>query len=116
MPVRVFQLPSCTSCRNAASWLAGRGIAYEWRHVWNEAPTRAELAELAAHLPGRAAGLLSRRSVRFRELGLADRTLSEEEILDLLAAEPRLLRRPIVAAGARVVVGFDRRGLEAMFG
>jgi len=112
----MFELPSCTSCRNAASWLSRKGIAYERRHVWDAHPTRQELADIAARHSGGAQALLSRRSIRFKELGLAGQTLTDEECLDLLANEPRLLKRPIISDGNRVVIGFDRRGLEAMFG
>lgn len=116
MPVHLFELPSCTSCRNAAAWLHAHGVDYKRRHVWNEHPTPAELAELAARLPGGAQTLLSRRSRRFRELGLEGREPTEDELLDLLAGEPRLLRRPIIVDGQRVIVGFDRAALQAAFG
>ncbi len=116
MAVRMFELPSCTSCRNAAAWLARRGIACEKRHVWNQRPTRQELADIASRHPGGAQALLSCRSIRFKELGLSGRTFTDEALLDLLSEEPRLLRRPIISDGHGVVIGFDRRSLEGMFG
>jgi arsenate reductase-like glutaredoxin family protein len=85
------------------------------RHIRAEAPGREELATMAAHLPGGADDLLSRRSARFRELGLTGRAFTEPELLELLAAEPRLLRRPIVLAGDRVVVGANRAALAELF-
>ncbi len=116
MPVQMFELPGCTSCRHAAAWLHTQGVPYERRHVWNEHPTRAELTALAARLPGGAQALLSRRSRRFRELGLEGREFTEDGLLDLLAREPRLLRRPIIFDGQRVIVGFDRAALQTSFG
>ena len=64
--------------------------------------------------PAGAAGLLSTRSVRYRELGLGGRQRTAAELLELLAAEPGLFRRPLVTDGRRLVVGFDRAGLAAL--
>jgi arsenate reductase-like glutaredoxin family protein len=72
------------------------------------------LEAIAARLPGGATDLLSPRSTRYRELGLAGRHLPETELLDLLAAEPRLLRRPILVVGQRVVVGANRTALAGL--
>ena len=47
-------------------------------------------------------------------MGLADAPLPAD-LLDLLAREPRLLRRPIISDGRRAVVGFDRALLAASF-
>lgn len=46
--------------------------------------------------------------------GLAGREPEGEALLDLLAREPHLLRRPIVSDGRRTVVGFDRAGLATL--
>ena len=95
--------------------LSQLGASLEERHIWNEPPSRAELVELASRLPGGATDLLSRRSTRYRELGLdPSREPAGEALLDLLAREPKLLRRPIISDGHQVVVGFDRPSIEAI--
>ena len=71
---------------------------------------------MAERLEGGADDLLSRRSIRFRELGLSGRTFTEEELLDLLAAEPTLLRRPIFVSDERVVVGAAEPTLRSLLG
>jgi Spx/MgsR family transcriptional regulator len=83
-------------------------VELDERHIWNQAPSRAELAEIAAALPGGARDLLSTRSTRYRELGIDAERLSEGELLDLLAREPKMLRRPIIWDGRRAVVGARR--------
>ena len=71
---------------------------------------------MASRLPGGAQDLLSRRSLRFRELQLAGRTFADDELLDLLAAEPKLLRKPIFVAGDRIVVGGAEEQLQQLLG
>jgi regulatory protein spx len=80
-------------------------VALEEHHIGNDPPSRAELARIAAALPGGARDLLATRSRRFRELGLDADRLTDDELLDLLAREPRLLRRPILWDGRRAAVG-----------
>ena len=53
----------------------------------------------------------SRSAREYRELrGRA----GEEELLRLMAKEPRLIRRPVTVRGGRAVVGFDAGALEAL--
>lgn len=51
---------------------------------------------------------------KYRELGLKDKvkTLEEGELLDLLASDGMLLKRPIVTNGEKVTVGFKEEEFE----
>lgn len=83
------------------------------RQYFKSLPTRAELESLARLLPGGVRDLLSVRSSRVRELGLDPKTLSDDAIYDLLTHEPKLLKRPILTDGQRVIVGLDREAISA---
>ena len=84
------------------------------RHIWNEAPSRDELSAMAALLPDGALGLVSRRSTRAAQLGIDPASMTQPALLDLLAREPRLLRRPLITDGRRLVVGYDQDALQAL--
>ncbi len=71
------------------------------------------MGRIAAVLPGGARALLSTRSTRYRELKLDLEAMSDSELLDLLAREPKLLRRPIIWDGEHAVVGAKRPEVEA---
>ena len=49
--------------------------------------------------------IFSRRSPSLKAMGLADKELSEPEMLQLMLKEPRLVRRPLVRIGERLLVG-----------
>ena len=53
-------------------------------------------------------GLLSMRTTQFKALGLDRREVSDAELVELMAKEPRLLRRPLLVTDDSVVVGYDR--------
>jgi arsenate reductase (glutaredoxin) len=55
--------------------------------------------------------ILSTRSRPYKQLGLADRELTHDEILELMAEHPALIRRPLTVKGTKAVVGLDRNQL-----
>lgn len=84
------------------------------RLYFKQKPTIDEVRALAALLPQGARELISTRSRRYKELGLAEKSLTEEEQIQLLAEEPGLWRRPVVVRDGRVVIGYDAANLEAL--
>ncbi|HYF76482.1 MAG TPA: ArsC/Spx/MgsR family protein [Symbiobacteriaceae bacterium] len=84
------------------------------RQYFKQKPTVDEIRALAALLPGGVRDILSTRSRKYAELNLAEKSLTDDEVVELLAAEPGLWRRPIVVRGDRAVVGFDAKNLEAL--
>jgi len=91
--------------------LGASPVQVKERLFFKQKAIEAEVAALAALLPGGARDILSTRSRRYKELGLADREISDGELLRLLAAEPGLWRRPIIVRGNAAVIGFDAQSL-----
>lgn len=85
-------------------------------HIYNDPPSREELERMARALPGGVRELIGTRSRKYKELGLAGKSLSDEEWHRLIEEEPRLLRRPILWDGERAIVGFDREKYEEQVG
>lgn len=100
--------PKCSTCQKAKKWLNEHQIAYTDRHILTEKLTKDELAELY-----RRSGLPLKKFFNtsgnlYKELGLKDKlaSMSEEEQLALLATDGMLVKRPILAAEAYVLLGF----------
>lgn len=65
----------------------------------------------------RPSEVLSKRSAAYRTLGLAEKTLSDDELLDLMVEQPTLLRRPLVLnSEGQSVVGFNAGALQDLIG
>ena len=94
--------------------LSRRKIAFTTRDLFKQPLTATEIRALAARTPGGVRGLLSTRTAQYRALGLDRKKLADDELVALMAREPRLLRRPLTVAGDRVIVGFDEPALEAL--
>ena len=106
--------PKCSTCAKARAWLDSQGLEYTERDIKSARPSREELAGWYAK-----SGLPLRRFFNtsgqlYSALGLSARldTMSEDEQLDLLASDGMLVKRPLLIAGERVLVGFREKDWE----
>ncbi|MCL6636680.1 MAG: Spx/MgsR family RNA polymerase-binding regulatory protein [Alicyclobacillus sp.] len=105
----------CSTCRQAQQFLRSLGMETQFHDVVQQPPSLAQLRAWAQQLGG-VEPLINRKGTRFRELGLKDQALSDEQWLTLLSQDGKLLKRPVLVAGGRVVAGFDRLAYEALAG
>ena len=100
--------PKCTTCQKAQKWLEERGVSYTLRHIKENNPTYEELAAWYAMsgLPLRK--FFNTSGLLYKSLGLKDRlpTMTEEEMLRLLATDGMLVKRPLLIGDDFVLVGF----------
>ena len=115
MPALFVCYPKCTTCQKARKWLEGRSIEMTVRDIKLDKPTRDELA--AWH---KASGLPMKKFFNtsgnlYKELKLKDKlpAMTEDEMLDLLATDGMLVKRPILVSGETVLVGFKEADWEA---
>lgn len=113
--VYFYGLPNCTTCQKALRRLDYHRVAdIQKRNIRDEPLTRGEIEKLAAMLGG-AENLFSRRSTKYRELGLKDKTLSAAEMLDLMESEYTFLKRPILVADDTAIAGFFEKEYDSFF-
>ncbi len=109
-----FTYPSCTSCRKTKAWLSENGVKYEERHLFKNPPSVDELLEIIKKTSS-VDEILSTRSQLFKNLDVDIDDLKVSEFLQMLANEPRLLKRPILIDGQNLVIGFNKPALEQYF-
>ena len=85
--------------------LEQHGIAPEIILYLEQPPSTLLLKQLLSKLGVSARDLLRKGEDEYRELGLADTTLSETALIEAMHIHPKLIERPIVVKGARAVVG-----------
>lgn len=112
--VEIYTYSNCSSCRNAEALATKHGIDAAKRDLFKDPLSVEELESLFARIGRSVTEMVSTRSRPYRDLGLADRDLSSEELLALMADHPALIRRPIVVIDRESYVGFNREGLEAL--
>ncbi len=112
--LEIYVYSSCTSCRKAEELLREKGVDAERRDYFKERFTKPELMAVLKRAGVTPFDVLSTRSNPYRELGLAGRTLTEGELLDLMVAHPQLLKRPLILKNGHSTVGFNRGAIEAL--
>ncbi|MFM2152875.1 MAG: hypothetical protein RL199_1310 [Pseudomonadota bacterium] len=103
-----FQYATCSTCRKAKSWLGAEGVAFEDRPIVDRPPTVEELRSLwkRSGLPLKRFFNTSGQSYRALDREALERT-DDEGRLKLLAADGKLIKRPLLDDGKNVLVGFD---------
>lgn len=107
--VRFLYKPGCTTCEKARDFMERRGYELQYRDLWKDPLSAAELEKLIG--PRDHADFLNTRSEAYREKNLDENPPTRREAIRMMATEPRLIRRPVIVAGGRVVVGFDEKGM-----
>jgi arsenate reductase len=100
----VYEKPTCTTCRQLAQLLREAGVEYEAVDYLLDPIPRDELARLVGMMGISARELLRTREAAYRELGLGRADLTDDELLDAMAAHPELVQRPIIVRGERAVL------------
>jgi Spx/MgsR family transcriptional regulator len=102
---RFLHKPNCTTCRKARSFMEKRGFQLYFRDLAKERLSSAELEKLIGNRD--YTEFLNSRNELFRRKKMRENPPSRKEAIRMMAQEPNLIRRPVVVAGGRIVVGFD---------
>ena len=105
MKVKIFHNPRCSKSRETLALLEGRGIQPEVIRYLDEPPDTQTLRSLLEKLGLTARDLLRTGEAEYRALDLGRPGLGEDELLEAMAAHPRLIQRPIVVAGGKARLG-----------
>lgn len=108
MSVLFVEYPKCTTCRRAKKYLEENNIEFTDRHISEENPTKDELKDWLKKSGLAINKFFNTSGVLYREMQLKDKvkTLPEDELLDILATNGMLVKRPIVVKDDKVLVGF----------
>ena len=102
--ITVYQKPTCTTCRAVYTALKESGVDFEAVNYYTDPIPKEKLIELLRKMKMNARDLLRTRETIYKELDLASRSLTDDEIVDLMVAHPDLIQRPIVERGRRAIL------------
>ena len=104
MKIVIYQKPTCTTCRQVHAALVDAGVDFDAVDYYTDPIPKAKLQELLRKLRIPARDLIRTKEAQYKALGLADTSLSEDAIVDLMVKYPDLMQRPIVEQGNRANV------------
>ncbi len=113
-----IQYPKCGTCRKAALWLKENGVEVTVRHIVEERPTKAELTEWVERsgLPINKFFNTSGQVYKQQNLKEKVKSATRDELLDILASNGMVVKRPLVVTADFVLVGFNEKEWKEKLG
>lgn len=105
MTIRILHNPRCSKSRATLALLQDQGIEPEITLYLDTPPDASELKSILGKLGLGARELMRKGESEYRELGLSDESLTEQQLIDAMVENPRLIERPIVLANNRAAIG-----------
>ena len=118
MATVIYHYPNCSTCKKAIKWLRDHGVAFEAVDLVATPPTAAQLQDLHARsgLPLKRFFNTSGQSYRGGGFKARLPSMSEADCYAALAADGKLIKRPLLDTGATVRVGFKEAEYADTFG
>ena len=104
----------CTTCQKAVKYLEEKGVPVRSFRNLKEEPLSVDEARGLAEKVGGVETLFSRRAMKYRQMGLHERELSDDEMLRLMAEEYTFVTRPVIVRGGRATAGFSAKRVDEL--
>ncbi|MDF2854891.1 MAG: hypothetical protein K0Q87_742 [Neobacillus sp.] len=117
MSLTFYWYPKCGTCRKAKKWLDEHELSYKEIHIAENPPSRSELKDYYQKSGLELKKFFNTSGQKYRELGMKDKmkSASEDELLDILASDGMLIKRPLLTDGSKLTVGFKEEEYEKMW-
>ena len=110
---KIYCLSTCSTCNRILGEIAAEKKAFTLQDIKSEKITPAQLDEMKDKA-GSYEALFSRRSLKYKELGLKDKQLTEKDYRRLILEEYTFLKRPVALIGGTIYVGSEKKTVEAL--
>ncbi len=103
--ITIYGIKNCDTMKKARAWLDGHGVSYTFHDYKAEGAPMEKLKAWCDQLGWET--LLNRAGTTFRALPDSEKAgLNERKALALMLAQPSMIKRPVLEAGAKLLVGF----------
>jgi Spx/MgsR family transcriptional regulator len=110
--VQFLQKPTCTTCRKARAYMENRGFDLHFRNLDKERLSSDELEKLIGDRDHK--DFLNSRNELYRQKNMKENPPTRADAIRMMVGEPNLIRRPVIVAGGRVVLGFDQEKIDCL--
>ena len=100
--------PKCGTCQKAEKWMKSNGIEYTYRPIKQENPTKEELKVWINKSGLPISKFFNTSGLLYKEPNMKEKVkvLAEDELLNILASNGMMVKRPILLTGNTVLIGF----------
>ena len=117
--ITIYHNPRCSKSRGACELINDRlkqtGEPLTIVEYLKEPLSTEKLKALHQMLGGSVRDMIRDNEAPYQDLGLADPTLTDDQLYDAITKHPVLLQRPIIVRNGRAVIGRPPEKVEALF-
>lgn len=110
---KMYHLASCTTCQAIIRETKLQKAGVEFQNIKEEKITAQQLEEMK-NMAGSYEALFSRRALKYKELGLKDKQLTEDDYKNFILEEYTFLKRPVTILNEKIFIGNDKKTTEAL--
>ena len=110
---KFYHLATCTTCQAIIKETGVEKAGFTMQDIKTEKITPAQLEEMKK-MAGSYEALFSRRAIKYKEMGLKDKALTEKEYRDLILEEYTFLKRPVAILNNTIFVGNEKKTVGAL--
>ncbi|MBL1320172.1 MAG: arsenate reductase (glutaredoxin) [Methylophaga sp.] len=103
--ISIYHNPRCSKSRQTLALIEEQGVKPHIIEYIKTPPTIEELAEVLAQLGFSARDLLRKGEAIYKELNLADKSLTDQQLIEAMCEYPKLIERPIVIHNGKAKIG-----------
>jgi regulatory protein spx len=111
--IKIYTVSSCTSCKKAKNWLNAHQLTYNEHNLGKEAITKEEILDILMKTENGVASIVSSKNRYAKSLDCDIDELSVSEVIDIITANPRILKSPILIDEKRLQVGYKEDDIRA---
>ncbi|MBB4567636.1 ArsC family reductase [Rhizobium leucaenae] len=105
MTIKIYGIKNCDTMKKARTWLEGHGIAYDFHDYKAVGIDRDHLERWTSQAGWET--VLNRAGTTFRALPEEDRAdLTKDKAITLMLAQPSMIKRPVLEADGKLLIGF----------
>lgn len=105
MSVTIYHNPRCSKSRQTLQLLEEKGVDVDVVEYLKTPPTASKIKELLGMLGLKPRELMRRKETEYKEQGLADEGLTDQQLIKAMVETPKLIERPIVVNGDKAAIG-----------
>ena len=109
----MYHLANCNTCQGIIKETGVDKKGFVMQDIKTAKITPAQLDEMKA-MSGSYEALFSRRAIKYKELGLRDKKLTENDYRQYMLDEYTFLKRPVTITGKKIFIGNDKKTVEGL--
>ncbi len=111
---KVYYLSTCSTSKRIINELNLKELGFEFQDIKFDSITAEQLAEMK-NMTGSYESLFSKIARKYKELGLKDKSLTEDDLKNYILSEYTFLKRPVIIINNQIFVGNSKKVVQAAY-